>query len=163
MLTDEELKELEAAVGPSIHTKDWNRDRFNALLRYGRKQSGPWDCDLSESEEWNRGDIPDDDDTDLILKCVEFTRDAIARERVMRQPLTAEICERLGVIDGSLEGEVFIDFSHGIASNLAVFDLCGSNIDINAKDHSLTVGHLFAAATLAGVELDWRKVAPPPG
>lgn len=46
----------------------WNRERTRALLRYARKQCGPWDWDEHDTPEWRDGDIPDDDDVDLVTQ-----------------------------------------------------------------------------------------------
>lgn len=45
----------------------WNRERTEALLRYGRKQSGPWDADERDDPAWREGEIPDDCDVDLVI------------------------------------------------------------------------------------------------
>lgn len=111
MLTDEELKELEAAVA-----------------------EGTWEA-VSDA-----------------------IRDQIAREHAMRQPLTAEICEKLGrkEFDGidtrlSKHGTVVVSMVY-----IAINGKCRwSAIRESTKP---TTEDLFAAAKLAGVELDWRKV-----
>lgn len=47
--------------------KEWNRERTRTLLRYGRKQCGPWDWDESPDPKWRKGELPDDDDVDLVV------------------------------------------------------------------------------------------------
>ena len=142
MLTDEELAELEAAV-----------DSTESVL--GRTCS-------AVTLEWFINSLR------WLLTLWRFGRDAIARERAMRQPLTAEICERLGMI-GEL---VCHDLAYrlngtNILANVYEDDVTAlilktECIDVTLSFESdgkpLTVGHLFAAAKLAGVALDWRKV-----
>ena len=82
---------------------------------------------------------------------IQLGRDAIARERAMRQPLTAEICERLGMVKRATGYYV-------TECRTVRVDLPRGTIEGYVWGLSLIVGHLFAAAKLAGVELDWRKV-----
>lgn len=136
MLTDEELKELEEAV-----------DATESVL--GRTCSVVTLDWFMKSLQW-------------LLTLWRFCRDAIAREKAMRQPLTAEICERLGMymIHGAKEF-IFCRFSPieegGLDATPCYFREDGSGVVYGCKG-TPTVGHLFAAAKLAGVELDWRKV-----
>ena len=47
--------------------KKWNRERTRVLLRFGRKQSGPWDWDENPSPAWRKDEMPDDEDVDLVV------------------------------------------------------------------------------------------------
>jgi hypothetical protein len=50
----------------------WNVCRVYALLRYARKQCGPWDRDEDDDPLWTNGNMPDEDDAHLIAAAHEM-------------------------------------------------------------------------------------------
>lgn len=118
------------------------------------------DEELKELEEAVALAYSDDSDKSVIggAICAEFTRDAIAREKAMRQPLTAEICERLGMYRKPYKDERWLFVMNDDREDVIYNVSDGNGWFLRLRYENPTVGHLFAAAKLAGVELDWRKV-----
>jgi hypothetical protein len=93
-----------------------------------------------------------------------FAREYIAREQLLDTELTAEICERLGMVrvTGS-ESRYRLDQTNYVVS--LDYQFIGRGIDgVNAfawgsKPKSLTIRHLLAAACLAGVTVDLGRLA----
>jgi hypothetical protein len=50
----------------------WDKDAIAALLRFGRKNSGPWDDTKSIDKNGHELSMPDEDDTDLIAAAPEL-------------------------------------------------------------------------------------------
>jgi hypothetical protein len=52
--------------------KAWDRDAINYLLRFGRKNSGPWDDTAGVDKNGRELVMPDDGDTDLVTAAPEL-------------------------------------------------------------------------------------------
>lgn len=63
----------------------WNREKTRELLRYGRKNEGPWDTDNELN--YIEGDLPDDSEVDLVVAAPELLRTGCEMEYLVQRCL----------------------------------------------------------------------------
>ena len=63
----------------------WNREKTRELLRYGRKNGGPWDMD--DDINYIEGDLPDDSEVDLVVAAPELLRNGCELEELVQSSL----------------------------------------------------------------------------
>lgn len=87
-----------------------------------------------------------------------FARDYITREQLLDTPLTAEICERLGMQKTEQAGVWYVS-DHERSALIASY---GQTLVLKSAGpepiYDPTIRHLLAAACLAGVEIDISKL-----
>jgi hypothetical protein len=99
----------------------------------------------------------------VINKCkvAEFARDYIAREQLLDTPLTAEICERLGMVKTEQAGVWYVS-DHERSALIASY---GQSLVLKGAGpepiDNPTIRHLLAAACLAGVTVDLSRLNQP--
>jgi hypothetical protein len=95
---------------------------------------------------------------DSLNTLKQFARDYIAREAVLDTPLTAEICERLGMVKDQLDYHIG-DHRNAIEFYTPRHGHPNSLLFKHIETREPTIRHLLAAACLAGVTVDLGRLA----
>jgi hypothetical protein len=92
--------------------------------------------------------------------CATFTREYIAREQLLDTELTAEICERLGMVKDQLDYHIG-DHRNAIEFYTPRHGRPNSLLFKHIETREPTIRHLLAAACLAGVTVDLSRLDQP--